>query len=304
MQEKPRSEAPPAADAFAAGGEAVTVRVLETRDISAGLELCRIAGWNQEEADWRLLLDLGPGGCFAAVHNGRVVGTVTTMQGGGGVSWIAMVLVHPSMRRRGVGNLLFRRALEALGKSPCVRLLATPDGIGLYRAHGFLEEETYTLMTRPASPAPSADAAPAQVSPVRDGDLPGLIAFDAEVNGPGREPLLRGILSLAPEYAGTTRNTLGEITGFYFGRSGKNYSALGPLAACDIDTAASMALTFLHSCAGNAAGILVPDIPEWKARLMALGFERRRELVLMYRGEKISHSARGRYAAAGAEYGF
>jgi hypothetical protein len=51
---------------------------MHAADIPAGMRLKAIAGWNQTEVDWRLLLAAHPTGCFVAEDRGRIIGTVTT----------------------------------------------------------------------------------------------------------------------------------------------------------------------------------------------------------------------------------
>jgi len=76
----------------------VEYRDLTPDDIPAGLRLCRIAGWNQLAPDWELFLRLSPRGCRAAVQNGKVVGTVTTVNYENRFAWVGMVLVDPETR--------------------------------------------------------------------------------------------------------------------------------------------------------------------------------------------------------------
>ena len=282
----------------------VILRPQKPGDIPAGLSLCRIAGWNQKEADWRLFQEFNPDGCFAAVHDDRVVGTVTTHREGDGIGWIALLVVHPEMRSRGAGKLLFRRALAALEDVPCVKLLATRDGIELYRAHDFRAEENYTLLVRPAG-AVSDGGAAVRLKPIGEEDLSEVVSFDAETNGAFRERLLRGLWSLDPDHSALVRNGAGEVRGFFLSRPGENYRTVGPLAARDIDTAREMILCFLESGGGGTpAGVLVPDLPEWTTRLEDLGFVRTRSLVLMYRGVNVSFPGRGRFGVAGPDFGY
>ena len=74
------------------------------------LGLCRAAGWNQIEADWRRFLDLQLDGCFVAELDGASVGTTTTCVFGR-VAWVAMALVAEAVRGRGVGAALLGAAL-------------------------------------------------------------------------------------------------------------------------------------------------------------------------------------------------
>src|SRR5262245_43463016 len=82
-------------------------------DVPLGMELKRLAGWNQTEADWRRLLDLEPDGCFVAELDGTASATLATCVFGA-VAWIAMVLVHPRGRGRGLAKALLAHALNYL----------------------------------------------------------------------------------------------------------------------------------------------------------------------------------------------
>ena len=91
------------------------------------------AGWNQTEKDWQRLLALDSNGCFAAVKDGRLVGTTTTTRYGSDLAWIGMVLVDAQERRQGIATQLMNVAMDYLkDKVATVKLDATPQ-IG--RAH-------------------------------------------------------------------------------------------------------------------------------------------------------------------------
>ena len=57
----------------------IKIRLLTESDVQEVLTFQRPEGWNQNENDWRRLLRLEPEGCFAAVSEGRIVATVTTL---------------------------------------------------------------------------------------------------------------------------------------------------------------------------------------------------------------------------------
>jgi len=81
----------------------IETRLLFESDIPSAMRLKEAAGWNQTEADWRRLLSLQPEGCFAAVRDGRLVGT-TTVTIYGELAWIGMVLVDREYRRQGIAS--------------------------------------------------------------------------------------------------------------------------------------------------------------------------------------------------------
>src|SRR5260370_13144230 len=80
-------------------------------------------------------------GCFAAEWKAQAVGTTVT---GilGTVGWIAMVLVEPDWRGRGIGKALMSHALSFLDAQGVlsVRLDATALGKPLYEKLGFVVE--------------------------------------------------------------------------------------------------------------------------------------------------------------------
>ena len=57
----------------------VRLRLMTQDDIPEAMRLKEIAGWNQTTADWQRFLSATPEGCFVAEHEGRVIGTVTTI---------------------------------------------------------------------------------------------------------------------------------------------------------------------------------------------------------------------------------
>ena len=84
------------------------IRELTPGDLESAFTLSSTAGWNQRLEDWRALLRLAPRGSFAAIVDGRIVGTAIGIDYRT-FGWIAMMLVDPAYRGRGLGG----RLLEA-----------------------------------------------------------------------------------------------------------------------------------------------------------------------------------------------
>src|SRR6266567_6169471 len=118
------------------------IRPLTAGDLDEALRLSTVAGWNQRLDDWRMLLQLAPAGAFAARFDSRdpaVVGTAIGIDYGG-FAWIAMMLVDPSCRGRGVGRRLLEAAIDSVPSNLPIRLDATPLGRPLYQRYGFEDE--------------------------------------------------------------------------------------------------------------------------------------------------------------------
>jgi GNAT superfamily N-acetyltransferase len=135
-------------------------------DIPAGLRLCREANWNQVAADWELLLASSPDGCRVAIDGAdKVIGSVATIRYGDDFSWIAMVLVDPPHRGKGIGRQLLKEALDVIGEATTARLDATPAGRAVYVPLGFREEYGLQRMERPATVRLCAAAREMEASP-------------------------------------------------------------------------------------------------------------------------------------------
>ena len=220
-----------------------TFRPLRTEDIPLAMELKELSGWNQTERDWRNFLSLRPGGCFAAICDDRVVGTVTTVDYGGTVSWVGMVLVHPDWRGRGIGTELLGLALESLKACETVKLDATPLGKRVYEPLGFVSEWQLERWVRAHGnkEVPTSSAA-LSLRKMTTEDLARVGTLDDLIFGSPRPGILAAWFRGAPQYAFLCERQ-GEMCGYVLGRAGSRYEHIGPLVADDVTVAEAL----LHS---------------------------------------------------------
>ncbi|MDX2181499.1 MAG: GNAT family N-acetyltransferase [Bryobacteraceae bacterium] len=130
----------------------MSLRRFTIEDIPAGLALCRAAGWNQVERDWREILERGD--AWVAEADGSAAGSVAVLRYPTH-DWIAMLLVAPEYRGQGLGTRLLLHALsECRG---VVGLDATPEGRRVYLKHGF--EDDFELV-RMEGEAPGGGGGP------------------------------------------------------------------------------------------------------------------------------------------------
>src|SRR5437899_4467944 len=176
--------------------EKISLRRMPDGNLPAAEELRRLAGWNQTLEDWRRLLWLDPRGCFVAVQNGEVVGTVTTTTHGQALAWIGMMLVHPEHQRRSIGTRLMGLALEYLqGRGvKCVKLDATPAGRPLYEKLGFVSQGTLTRCRRPAEDETQySESTASKTRDLADADWDAVDEIDRAAFGESRDRLLRSL---------------------------------------------------------------------------------------------------------------
>jgi GNAT superfamily N-acetyltransferase len=286
----------------------ITIRPLMSTDIPFGMMLKDIAGWNQLPSDWGRLIAFEPGGCFVARYDGRDVGTVTVTAYERRFGWVGMVLVHPDMRRRGVGTALLMhgiRYLETRGVA-AVKLDATPTGKKLYQTIGFADED---LLERRQgmgeTVATSADPSIVSGSAALSGLMNRLCEYDEPVFGADRSRVLHRLVCEPEVHTGVVLDPCGRILGYIMVRPGSNRHYIGPWVADDADVGRRLwhwALSripgvpfFTDVCLANPeVDIVVPK------RLFPL----QRPLVRMVRGEnRYPGEPRRVFGIAGPEIG-
>jgi len=92
---------------------AVHEHELGEQHLAGAMALSRAANWNQNEADWRMMLRLGKGFGLSAA-DGSLVASIVVLPYGDEFAWMSMVLVSPQHRRLGYASRMLRRALAYL----------------------------------------------------------------------------------------------------------------------------------------------------------------------------------------------
>lgn len=252
----------------------IEYREMKENDINAGLALCRSAGWNQLENDWKIFLKLNPHGSRVAIdENGKVVGTVTTIIYEDHFSWVGMVLVDPSRKRQGIGTHLLREALQFLTRQETIKLDATPAGREVYLKLGFRDE--YTLCRMLATDFVKLSGTNA--TSTKQNDLPLIFQKDKEVFGASRFGLLQCLHEKFPGFSYSGSGT------YSFGRNGYNYTQIGPVIADSLVDAIEVTTAALKETDGPVVLDVLHGSPfyDW---LISIGFTEQRKLIRMYRG--------------------
>jgi GNAT superfamily N-acetyltransferase len=305
----------------------LTVRPWTKDDLPFAMELKNFAGWNQVEADWLGYLALEPEGCFLAELNGRPAGTATAIRYGTQAGWIGMVLVHPELRRFGIGTALLKHSigyLEQLGVE-CIKLDATPMGKKVYVPLGFVDEYELTRYQGVAAEAEADKQAEADrpdrlemtdrinaasrtadlaISSITEDDLEELIAFDSGYFGVRRGEVLRMLAARDPQYGFRIRRD-GRISGYLMAHQGYNAIQLGPWVADSAGEAEMLLQRFLAKADGSKVFLDVVCPNAEGIRLMSkYGFEVQRGFARMYLGgNKHPGRPEGIYGTSGAEKG-
>jgi N-acetylglutamate synthase-like GNAT family acetyltransferase len=257
--------------------------------------LSQSANWNQNEADWRLMLEIGHGWGVSLADGTLAASTLVIPFEK--FAWISMVLVLPEHRRMGYASQLLRVAIADLEKRGLTPVLdATPAGREVYRHEGFRDRWGFSrLATKSISPAP----ADGSVRAIRDSDWAWILELDAAAFGASRERLLRGLARRMPEAA-----LVSEGRGFLLGRDGREARQVGPLVARDEQTATRLLSHALRTVEPPTYIDVVAHAPALREWLEARGFWFQRPFTRMVRGaQPAPGDERLVYCVAGPELG-
>jgi GNAT superfamily N-acetyltransferase len=280
----------------------ISLRPMTIQDIPFGLKLSSLAGWNQTEADWAMLLEQSTAGSFLACYNRVEAGTVTTVTYQKQLNWVGMMLVAPEFQRLGIGTALLNAAIQAVKALGGVCLDATPAGKPLYDRLGF--QDLYRLGRWLRLPASLGMQPADHCYPLTHESLPAILAYDHPVFGADRMGILCALQRNAPSLALFTEHDH-EIKGFCLGRIGQKYVQIGPVIADSLEIARDLLLSALQTCAYQQV-ILDNTLlqPSWNQLLHDLGFVEQRPFIRMCLGEFIfpeNHAKQ--FAIAGPEIG-
>ena len=279
---------------------AINIRLLFESDIPAAMQLKEGAGWNQTETDWRRLLALEPNGCFAAVKDGRLIGTTTTTTYGNNLAWIGMVLVDPQERRLGIATQLMNVAIDYLkDKVATVKLDATAQGKPLYERFGFHVESVIERWSG------ACKARNAEATNVLDHDaIRELLALDRVAFAADRSKLIEKLIddaSVPPVLLSAANGALG---GYALARRGTNADYVGPVVAKGPQHVESLLDQVLSELPGGR--VYLDFNTECVASTSVLsdrGFVKERDLVRMSAGARTPKTSPFVIAIAGPETG-
>jgi GNAT superfamily N-acetyltransferase len=276
------------------------VCVLDARHLAGCLELSRSAHWNQNAADWRLMLDIGRGWGIALGDGTLAASTLVLPYGG--FAWVSMVLVLPAQRRKSYATQLLRTALADLSHRGLTPILdATPAGRAVYVQEGFVDTWGFRRLQLRRSTA--ALNRPAGVRALRNSDWPDLLALDLRAFGASREMLLRALAARLPQAAFVFEGAAG-LEGFVLGRDGREACQIGPLVARNADAARALLAAALAAVPAPLYLDVVDRETGMVSWLESLGFEFQRPFTRMVHGAAVAPGETARvFCPAGPELG-
>jgi GNAT superfamily N-acetyltransferase len=264
-------------------------RKLVPSDLPAVLGLSTQAGWNQTEADWRLLLEIAPDRCLGIEVDGELASTATLVSYGSELAWIGMVLTKERFRGLGFAKRLLTELVRVADQSgiQCVKLDATDQAQPLYAKLGFRSEQPVERW-HASIPLSSAPSQPSAGLPLESLDA------DRQAFGADRRHLLQRLALRS--------RLLQNGVSFAMTRPGRICNYLGPCMADDPVTARATIARGLTE-GGEWYWDLLPAVTSAADLARKFGFSPDRSLVRMVRGADLRGDERRIYALAGFELG-
>ena len=258
-----------------------TEHALEEKHLAGCLKLSQSANWNQNEADWRVMLACGHGWGVTLADRTLAASTIV-LPYGGKFAWVSMVLVLPEQRRRGFASQLLRTALHANSTARLTSILdATPAGHEVYVQEGF--RDTWGFRRFSLRSFSKEIALDGEIRPLEGNDWPAILAFDLRAFGASRERLLRNLAARLPEAALVAQHD-GKLAGFLLGRDGREARQLGPLVAGDAQTANRLLNAGLARVGAPVYVDIADHAPALQSWAQAQGFEFQRPFTRMVHG--------------------
>ena len=219
---------------------------------------------------------------FAAEVEGEMVGMGFGTRNGT-VGWLGLICVSPRNRRCGIGSALTERVADRLEKLGCGTLVLTATEMGrpVYERLGFRTETFYHEYSGPGLEREAPEPGVRRMSPE---DLPAVCALDLRLTGEEHSHLLHAFEGSG--WLATCED--GGVRGYHLPVPWGG----GPLIAGDIDAGRALVrlVRVLAGPGGSAGFWLAAENERGRGYMESIGFEERRRLPRMIRGEPLSWS--------------
>lgn len=277
-----------------------TLRLIEldASHVADGVALSKEANWNQNDADWALMLECGSAIGYQT-PDGHLVGSALMLPYGEEFAWISMVLVTASWQRQGLATQLLHQCISMLDNRGLAQILdATPAGALVYGPLGFTTQ--FEMQRWQAAEVSVITPTVALSRPFETDDLQVVLDIDRNVFGGDRKGILYGLAARSGPVARIAEGG----KGYLLSRDGRRARQIGPICADDSDTAVDM---LAHALAATSGPVFI-DVPDMHDGVVTFleghGFTSQRPFARMYRGTATGFGDPSRmFAVAGPELG-
>lgn len=284
-----------------------SIRQFEEKDIDFAYKLDMIERWNDRRNDIKRMFNYEPDGCFVAEINGEAAGHVFSISYGK-LGWIGFLIVEPKYRRKGVGTLLTKKAIDYLLNCgvKTIKLEAVSTIANLYRELGFVNEFDSLRFTRFWGEK-DMSLLSSCVNPLKKEEIKELAKFDAEYFGANRIRVLMRLYDYNPKLSYVS-HVKSEITGYIMCRKAEIGYRVGPWV-CNSEhpqAAQELLMKCMKTIGHNEKFYVgVPAVNKKAVEILHdLNFKQYSKSIRMYFGKKLqTECIDGIFAISGPEKG-
>lgn len=232
----------------------------------------------------RRYLALQPDGAFVVKDNGYIIGFGAAIDYGP-FAYIGLMSVHPTMQKRGIGQLLLEHLLAWLDDRGCATILldASAAGAPLYDRYGF-QEDDQTVVLQQTQQVHLPHQLIEGVSCPTDTDFRSIVKFDTVCFGAERQMVLASYRADDPQCVLLTRNGARQVTGYAIAQS----RVIGPWIASTVKDAEQLLISSLTFQFESHPSVFTSARNVDALQLLAdYGFIRQRSLSHMWKGKRI-----------------
>lgn len=262
--------------------------------------------WDDTRNDIKRMLSYEPDGCFIAEVNGESVGHIFSTKYGR-LGWIGLLIVEAEYRRKGVGTLLTKKAMNYLLDCgvKTIKLEAVPATANLYRKLGFIDEY-YSLRFMGVSRT-IASLSSYYVKSLKKEEVVKIAKFDAKYFGANRTEVLKRLCFDYPKLCFVSYADA-EIVGYLMCRKTETGYKIGPWVCNpkNPQVARKLLIECMETITHNAKLYVgVPAVNEAAVEILQdFDFEQYSKSVRMFFGKKLeTESVNGVFAIGGPEKG-
>ena len=167
------------------------VRAMSAADSGFAVRLTDQMNWDLTRADFELMMELEPAGCFVLLSDSKRIGVATTARFGK-AAWFGNFIVDEAYRGKGAGSLLIRHALAYLNSKhvETVGLFSYMHTTSFYENIGFKRDSDFVVLRGNAT----AYETKGSVEQAGESDVPAVADFDRRCFPGDRERLLRALI--------------------------------------------------------------------------------------------------------------
>jgi predicted N-acetyltransferase YhbS len=244
----------------------LSIRLLSNSDLESADAILGSAFHNPDSraADLGLYRQIEPEGLWMAFRDGQPVGMIGAVNYAA-FAYAGFLAIHETFQRQGIGLALMQHLLRQVERQgvPLVLLDASDAGRPMYVKLGFTDYDATAIFRCEHVPL-GAYRCPPQVSPVAEGDLAELAAWERGVFGADRGRVLRTLWAAFPGRAFMVRAEDGQIAGYVLAQANR----IGPWVAGDALVAEWLLQAALSVPFAGAAAVAAPRLNPPAAELL------------------------------------